>query len=294
MQPLSRRQLLLSSTAAPFLAAAAPRPPLCLFSKHAAQLNYKDLARYSKETGFDGVDLTVRPQGHVLPENVARDLPLAVNELRSAGLSVPMITTGLTDPKAPEASATLTAASQLKVPFWKIGYFRYTNPLNVDAAIATTQSALTLFAALSRQHNITAGFHNHSGNYVGAPIWDTRQMIATLDPASIGYYFDPAHATAEGGLWTWNASLEIALPRLKMMAVKDFYWVKEKGKWTTRWCPLGEGMVDWPKVFARLAKARWSGPLSLHVEYQTPDELKSVATDFATLKKLVDQAWPAA
>lgn len=295
MNPLTRRQFAFTAAAAaatPALA-AGKRPTLCLFSKHAAQLNYKDLGKYCRETGFEGVDLTVRPAGHVVPEKVSQDLPVAYNELRSAGLEVPMITTGLTDPKAPEATATLAAASKLKIPFWKIGYYRYDNPINIDAKIASTQLALNGFTALSKQHNICAGFHNHSGNYVGAPMWDTRQMLANLDPTAIGYYFDPAHATLEGGLWTWNASLELALPRLKMMAVKDFYWEKVKGKWAMKWCPLGEGMVDWPKVLARLAKAGWSGPLTLHVEYQVPDELKAVAADFATLKKLTDQAYGA-
>ena len=53
-------------------------PALCLFSKHLPDLGYDDLGRQSKEFGFDGVDLTVRPKGHVLPENAARDLPRAV------------------------------------------------------------------------------------------------------------------------------------------------------------------------------------------------------------------------
>src|SRR2546423_1681783 len=46
-----------------------------IFSKHLQFLNYNDLAEAAVEMGFDGIDLTVRPKGHVLPERVETDLP---------------------------------------------------------------------------------------------------------------------------------------------------------------------------------------------------------------------------
>jgi sugar phosphate isomerase/epimerase len=277
---------------------SAVRPPLCLFSKHAAKLNYQDLGKYAKQVGFDGIDLTVRPGGHVLPEKVVDDLPVAVAILQNSGLKVPMITTGLTNPRLTETTATLRTAGELKIPFWKVGYFKYDaakdGVVDVERKLAEVQTALSGMAVLSKLYQVCAGYHNHSGNYFGAPVWDTRQVISFLDAGHIGFYFDPAHATAEGGAWTWNASLEIVLPRLKMLAVKDFYWEKANGKWRMKWCPLGEGMVNWPKVFERLAKAGFAGPVTLHTEYETPDELKAVASDFSALKRMVDAAWGAA
>ena len=50
---------------------------------------------------MDGADLTVRPGGHVLPENVERDLPRAVKAFREAGLNIEMMATGITDPGRP-------------------------------------------------------------------------------------------------------------------------------------------------------------------------------------------------
>jgi len=81
------------------------------------------------------------------------------------------------------------------------------------------------------------------------------------------------------------------MPRLKMLAAKDFYWEKSGGKWQMRMCPLGQGMVDWPKVFSMLAAAKFTGPISLHCEYNPEDLLGAIAGDFAFLKKHVEAAY---
>jgi sugar phosphate isomerase/epimerase len=49
--------------------------------------------------------------------------------------------------------------------------------------------------------------------------------------------------------------------------------------------------VDWPKVFSMLAAAKFTGPISLHCEYNPPDTLEAIARDFAFLKKLVNAAY---
>jgi hypothetical protein len=78
---MHRRDFLKTAAALPALAEGAPspsRPALCIFSKHMAQFDWQGLAENARRVGFDGVDLTVRPGGHVLPERVAEDLPRAV------------------------------------------------------------------------------------------------------------------------------------------------------------------------------------------------------------------------
>ena len=42
-------------------------------------MNGRELGRTLKALGFDGVDLTVRPGGHVDPKRVAIDLPAFVD-----------------------------------------------------------------------------------------------------------------------------------------------------------------------------------------------------------------------
>jgi sugar phosphate isomerase/epimerase len=53
-----------------------------------------------------------------------------------------------------------------------------------------------------------------------------------------------------------------------MLAIKDFYWEKgANGRWRVVDCPVGDGMVDWKAFGAELRRAKFSGPMSLHVEY---------------------------
>jgi sugar phosphate isomerase/epimerase len=248
---MKRREFLAASGVTPLFlqAAGAAKPALCIFSKHMASLNYKELARETKRIGFDGVDLTVREKGHVLPERAAEDLPRAVETIRAAGLTVPMITTNLTSADHPSARPILSTAARLKIPYFKIGYTKYNYETGVERTIESVRTATAGLVALAKEYGIEAGFHNHSGDTVGAAVWDVRAIISSMDPRWIGYYFDPAHATIEGGLSGWKISLDLALPRLKMVALKDFYWARNAGKWDVRWCPLGEGIVDWTKVF---------------------------------------------
>jgi L-ribulose-5-phosphate 3-epimerase len=288
---MTRRTFVALSASAALNAGPDKRPPICIFSKHLAQFNYEELASHARAIGFEGIDLTVRPKGHVLPERAAEDMPRALDTIRSHGLTVPMITTDLTSASHPSARPILSTAARLKIPYWKIGYFNYRFP-GVEAQVASTRESVAGLVALSREYGIQAGFHNHSGDTVGAAVWDARSILAGMDPATIGYYFDAAHARIEGGLSGWKISQDLVMPRLKMAAVKDFYWKKGgTGAWTVNWCPLGEGMVDWSAVFRTFAAARFTGPLSLHIEYNPADELAAIAKDFEFLKKAVAAAY---
>jgi len=48
---------------------------ICVFSKHLQWLDFREMASAAREIGFDGIDLTVRPGGHVDPARVVEDLP---------------------------------------------------------------------------------------------------------------------------------------------------------------------------------------------------------------------------
>jgi L-ribulose-5-phosphate 3-epimerase len=312
MESVSRRQFLQAAIAAGAVASmpsaataqgsGAFRGQMCFFSKHLPRMHAQRLGRTLKQLGFDGVDLTVRPKGHIEPARVAQDLPPFVAGLKDEGMPVPMITTELLSDADPAARPTLETAAALKIPFFKPGYYRY--PLiDVRKELDTAMQQLRTLAALSAQQGVRLGFHNHSGNYIGSPVWDIVPTIDSLDPRWAGYYFDVRHAVVEGGDAGWRAAFNLVAPRLLMIAVKDFYWEKTAKGWRVHNCPLGEGMVDWTRYCAMLAKANFHGPVSLHLEYEIPgatpeaeeeNTIAATAKDLAFLKARFKEAYASA
>ncbi len=237
-------------------------------------MDWSRLAKSIKPIGFDGIDLTVRKGGHVRPERAAEDLPKAVETIREQGLDVPMITTELVSATDPAARPILSTAGRLSISFYKPGYYQY-NFVDVRRELERAGDEFRALAELGRQYGVQVGFHNHEG-YIGAAIWDIARIMDSLDPKWAGYYFDIRHATAEGGVAGWKIATNLVASRLKMIAVKDFYWEKTATKgWRQRNCPLGEGMVNWKYYFQALARAGFQGPVSLHIEYEIPGSTTS-------------------
>ena len=199
METLSRRSFIQATAGAAALGLASPgagaqrdagfRGSLCFFSKHLPRMNGRELGRSLKALGFDGVDLTVRPGGHVDPKRVAADLPVFVDAIRHEGLTVPMISTELLSDADPVAQPTLETAARLKIPFYKAGYYRY-KFVDVRKELEAAGAQLRGLADLSRRHGMRVGYHNHAG-YIGGPVWDFAPFIERLDAATVGYYFDP-------------------------------------------------------------------------------------------------------
>src|SRR5574340_552362 len=99
---MTRRDLL-----APMAAASKPGLPICAFSKHFQWTDVRGAAELCASLGYDGLDLTLRKGGHVLPERVEEDLPKAIATAESAGLTVPMVASDIVDTRTPHAETVI-------------------------------------------------------------------------------------------------------------------------------------------------------------------------------------------
>ena len=263
----------------PFSLSAATRSKkIVVFSKHLQWLDYQKSAEVVAQAGLDGVDLTVRPGGHVLPERAEEDLPKAVEAMHNAGLDVPMMTTRITSAADPQTEKLLKVASELGIKYYRMGYLSYDDDLGIEGTLKHYRSQMEELADVNRQYGVHGAYQNHAGTRVGAPIWDLWLLLKGLDPKHIGIQYDIKHATAEGGR-SWVLGLELVQDFVRCIVLKDFVWQKRNGEWRDTSVPLGTGMVDFDEYFKRLKHMNFSGPISLHLEYPLPHETMKNASE---------------
>lgn len=275
---LSRRSFLkntaIATAAIPFTSTEssaihtnAPKAPkIHIFSKHLHFLGYDEMAAKAKEIGFDGVDLTIRPQGHVLPERVEADLPKAVEAMKKAGISPSLFCTAVEDAQNPTDKKLLETAAKLGFSHYRMNWYRFPQDKSMPEALKGFRKKVAGLSQLNKQLSLTGCYQNHSGIMVGGSIWEIWHILQDADAKHMGVQYDIRHAVVEGGL-NWPNGLRLVEPSIRTVALKDFYWEKKGDKWITRNTPLGEGMVDFKAYFKLLKKYQIDVPFVLHLEY---------------------------
>jgi L-ribulose-5-phosphate 3-epimerase len=252
---------LLSSAAADDLAFK-----ISIFSKNLHWLDYSAMADTTAQLGFDGVDLTVRPLGHVLPERVTEDLPKAYEAVKKAGLKINSIVTAIESADDPLTESILKTASALGIPIYRMGWLHYDDKKSIEDNLKVFTGAFKKLEGLNKKYKIHGTYQNHSGSYFGAPLWDLAQVLKDINAQWTGSQYDVYHATIEGAN-SWPLGLKLLRPYVKMITVKDFHWTTKNGKSASESVPLGEGVVDYKTYFKLLKEYGFRGPISLHYEY---------------------------
>jgi L-ribulose-5-phosphate 3-epimerase len=263
----------------------AATPLVCGYSGNLAKVPYPELGSIAREIGYDGIDLTVMSGGHVNPNLTNVDLVRAIESVRGAGLEVPMISTNLTSMADPTAYPILVITGQTDVHLYRTGTWPWGFMPDLGRRTAEIRQDLVNLTAVGKQYEMVAMVPNRAGGFFGEAVWDANAAFAGLDPNLVGYYFDPSQTQA------WEAALLVARSRLKAVAVQDFYWEKSGKTWQRKFCPLGEGMIDWELFFRMLAQMRFRGPLSIQFGYEERDGVSAMGKDIEFVRKQIGKAW---
>ena len=243
------------------------KTPLCVFSKFLHFLNCEDMGEALAEMGFDGVDLAVRPGGHVNITNVRKELPLAVKALNRNGIQVPMMVTSISRVNSTSAADILQTASDQGIKFYRTGYYQYDFAQTIQQNLDMHKKTVEELAAMNEKYGIHGGYQNHSGTNVGAPVWDLFELMKDVDPRFMGIQYDVRHAVTEGG-YSWMLGMKRISPWIRTIDVKDFVWNKnDKGEWRHQSVPLGEGMVNYDDFLKEYYTLNIEAPVSIHYEY---------------------------
>ncbi len=263
--------------------------PICAFVKFLQKMSFEELASTIKRLGFDGIEGTVRPGGHVPPNRVEEDLPKLMHALKANKVDMTIMASGINRADDPISEKTLRLASKLGVKRYRMAYYRYDLKKPVVDQIANFKSIAKELAALNKELGMQAIYQNHAGDrYLGGTIWDLKELLEDIPREQMAVGFDIRHAKAEGGM-SWPVYWNVIQPHVGAVYVKDFRW--ENGRIVN--VPLGEGWVD-DRFFTSNRLAGFDGPISLHVEYLQKAGLKpntdALENDLATLQKWLKQA----
>jgi sugar phosphate isomerase/epimerase len=273
-----------------------------LFTDNLSDLTITQACESAKTAGFDGLDLTLRPGGHVLPEQAEVGLAEAKRLADAAGAVIPMISTSVTDVDSPHAEAVFAAAAHYGATFIKLGYWEYRPFGTLATQIDQAREKLRGLVRLGRKYHVRPCVHCHSGRFVasGGPL--LYLVLKDFDPGEVGAYVDPMHMTIEGGLAGWEMGLDLVAPWLALVGIKNFRWLaaerdqRGQQRWRWEYCPLADGQAPLPEFVDYLRRLKYDGVVSLHSEYKggssfrrltTPELLTQSAADLRYFKSLI-------
>ena len=250
---------------------------IVVFSKALKDKTVDELIGLAGDGGFEGYDLCVRPGYPVNPDNAATELPKAVQAFERAGLAVPMVTGNfdLLMPDHPAAASILSAMDKANVRLLKLGYFMF-DWLKQDywQEVDRIRKGFEGWERLGRQHNVRICYHTHSYRCMGLNCAALAHLLRGFDPRYLGAYIDPGHMAVEGEEFPFGVAM--IRDRLSILGMKDVLLHRREkdghGSKHAEFVEAGRGMVDWTGVFAELVRIGFTGPLSVHCEFEVPKE----------------------
>lgn len=260
MAPIAASDLFAATTTP-----VADRLKVHIFSKHLQFLNYRDLAHAAAEMGFDGIDLSVRPGGHVEPDRVEEDLPKVTDEMKKAGLAPSLMTTSVNAADNATDNKLLTTASKLGYKDYRMNWYNYPGDKAMPEALAEFGARLKALGELNNELGLKGYYQNHAGPNVGSNIWEIYEMLKDADKDHIGAQYDIRHAMVEGSQ-NWENGLKLIRPYIHNISLKDFRW-KNDGKENVQDVPIGEGVINFNHYFKLIRQYNINVPVSLHIEY---------------------------
>lgn len=237
-----------------------------IFSKHLQFLDFKAAAEVAAEIGFSGIDLTVRPKGHIEPAEAEYKLPRAIEEISENGSSCTLITTAIESASNPLDKKLLQTASVQGIKLYRTNWFRYMDDISMIESLLYYQNQIKDLSILNKKLALVGAYQNHAGTSIGSSLWEVSTLLETADKNFFGVQYDIRHAMVEGAL-SWPNGIKLVKDQIKTIVLKDYKWVYKNSKWELVNTPIGEGMVDFISYFKLLKKYDIKVPAILHLEY---------------------------
>ncbi len=283
-----------------------------MFTKHLQTMSVEEAGRTIKQLGFEGVELSVRLNGHILPENARNELPRAVDRLREIGLDTPALVVEIHNRQQEYAAVVCEMASKVGATELRTSSARYRGFGDIREQLAAARKDAKDLESLGKEYGVRLDVHAHSGDFLSCQGALLDMWIGETDPRYVGVSLDLGHWTTEGGKSGWKASIDLMQGRVGLVAIKSFGWFHEpdpktgEKRWIPKLVPLEEGNVQFRQAFDYLRQGGWDSDgrslVSVHSEYQgggswrsleVPELVEQTHKDFDYLRSQVGALQPA-
>lgn len=284
-----------AATGARCVGAAVPKrheAPIAVFEKVFEALNYDELADALDEIGADGVEATIRANGHIKPEAAAEEVPKMQAALGKRGKRIVIAATDVRRADEPFVVPLLKTLKASGVSHYRLGHYYLDLDRPLKPQVAGFAKQAKEVAALNKEIGIQGLYQNHSGGrYLGGLIWDATALLDGVDPDALGLALDTRHLIKDTGS-SWKTALAACKLHIRSIYVKDGLWYGPRGD-QYKDVPLDTGFVN-AGIFREIRRGLPPLPLCIHMEWlgyrvfpkhEIPAAIKAHQRDLAALRR---------
>jgi L-ribulose-5-phosphate 3-epimerase len=279
--PITRRQIISSAAAVPFLAAAAPaRLPIrkaVEYNMLPRTMSVREKFLLAKGIGFEAIELPTTPDPAKAEEMLAasKEAGLPIHSvMNSEHWRSPLSSA---DPAVVEKSMEGMRTSLHNAKLWGADTVllvpAVVNPETSYAqAWERSQRQIRKLLPLAEELKVIIGIEEVWNKFLLSPL----EMVHYLDEFQtpwIRAYFDIGNCAITGYPQDWIRTLG---KRIVKMHVKDFSFKKRVAEFS----PLLEGEIDWKAVYAALAEIGYQSTATVEINGGDADYLKEVNRRF--------------
>ena len=219
----------------------------------------------AKATGYDGVELSLRPANSPLTydttdaqlkefKQLFAQRSLEIFSTTFSAKSGNLLDSGTAAQEAIDQTIfglETTAKLGSKIMLHTLG--RFTADLYYEDAYNNAIANLKKLAASAEKLNVTIAIEFIWNGFLFSPL-EMRNLLEAIGSNNVGFYFDPGNMAIFQKPEHWARTLG---PFIKQVHLKDWKGRPLNGGWT----PLLQGGIDFAAVMAELHRAGYAGPL---------------------------------
>jgi len=210
--------------------------------------------------GYDGVELRVKEDYHVAPDQLLPRAGRLTALMSRTGLEVPVLGTYLSVTDLEKLLPVFEAADRLGAKGVRVSLGP---PLDGTRSywdvLAEAQRGVEALIKGIQPFRAKALFEIHFRTAIASPSL-AYLLLKPFDPARVGVIYDPANMIIEGRE-DWRLGLDMIGDFLAHVHVKNTAWYREQG-WAWRWEELATGIMDWAEMIRILSAHGYEGYLS--------------------------------